>query len=160
LLGLKADLATGGLSMGAGALTGGIVGALGAAGAARGLNIVRGTGRSYVAWDEAALFAMSEAVLERCLVLGFEAGQTGPADATRARLATALAAQHRTLQTLWRSRVSAATPDPSPDGSPDGSPEPGPAVSALATSLASPLAAALHQTLGGPPLDDPVPAAR
>jgi hypothetical protein len=33
-------------------------------------------------------------------------------------------------------------------------------VSALATSLASPLAAALHQTLGGPPLDDPVPAAR
>ena len=160
LLGLKADLATGGLSMGAGALTGGIVGALGAAGAARGLNIVRGTGRSYVAWDEAALFAMSEAVLERCLVLGFEAGQTGPADATRARLATALAAQHGTLQTLWRSRVSAATPDPSPDGSPDASPEPGPAVSALATSLASPLAAALHQTLGGPPLDDPVLGAR
>ena len=43
LSGLAADLATGGLTFGAGLLTGGLLGALGAAGLARGYNLVRGT---------------------------------------------------------------------------------------------------------------------
>ncbi len=55
LAGLKADLATGGLSFGAGMLTGGIVGALGAFGLARGYNIVRGAQIPSVTWSEAAL---------------------------------------------------------------------------------------------------------
>ncbi len=44
LAGLKADLATGGLTFGAGLLAGGVLGALGAAGLARGYNLVRGAG--------------------------------------------------------------------------------------------------------------------
>ncbi len=55
LAGLKADLAAGGLTFGAGMLTGGIVGALGAFGLARGYNLVRGTHTSSVAWTDAAL---------------------------------------------------------------------------------------------------------
>src|SRR5690606_28419008 len=55
LTGLKADLATGGLSFGAGMLTGGIVGALGAFGLARGYNLVRGATSSSVAWTDAVL---------------------------------------------------------------------------------------------------------
>ncbi|MCL4183937.1 MAG: GTPase domain-containing protein [Burkholderiaceae bacterium] len=55
LTGLKADLATGGLTFGAGLLAGGIVGALGAFGLARGYNIVRGAQTSSVAWTDAVL---------------------------------------------------------------------------------------------------------
>ena len=55
LTGLKADLATGGLTFGAGMLAGGIVGALGAFGLARGYNVVRGAQTSSVAWTDAAL---------------------------------------------------------------------------------------------------------
>src|SRR5690606_3403889 len=55
LAGLKADLAAGGLTFGAGMLTGGIVGALGAFGLARGYNVVRGTQTSWVAWTDAVL---------------------------------------------------------------------------------------------------------
>ncbi|HQY29519.1 MAG TPA: DUF3482 domain-containing protein, partial [Burkholderiaceae bacterium] len=55
LAGLKADLAAGGLTFGAGMLTGGIVGALGAFGLARGYNLVRGTQTSSVAWTDGVL---------------------------------------------------------------------------------------------------------
>jgi hypothetical protein len=55
LAGLKADLATGGLSFGAGLLAGGVIGALGAFGLARGYNVVRGAKSSSVAWSDAML---------------------------------------------------------------------------------------------------------
>lgn len=55
LTGLKADLATGGLSFGAGLLAGGLLGALGTAGLARGYNLVRGLDTSSVAWSDEAL---------------------------------------------------------------------------------------------------------
>lgn len=55
LTGLKADLATGGLSFGAGLLAGGLLGALGAAGLARGYNVVRDLDTSVVAWSDEAL---------------------------------------------------------------------------------------------------------
>lgn len=55
LTGLKADIATGGLSFGAGLLAGGVVGALGAFGLARGYNIVRGAQSSSIAWSDAML---------------------------------------------------------------------------------------------------------
>jgi len=55
LAGLKADLATGGLSFGAGLLAGGVIGALGAFGLARGYNVVRGAKSSSIAWSEAML---------------------------------------------------------------------------------------------------------
>src|SRR4051794_16933197 len=41
LMGLKADVLSGGLTLGGGLITGGIVGALGGAGLARGVNLVR-----------------------------------------------------------------------------------------------------------------------
>lgn len=55
LAGLKADLATGGMTFGAGLLTGGVLGALGAAGLARGYNLVRGAGATSVRWSDAML---------------------------------------------------------------------------------------------------------
>ncbi|MEW5881454.1 MAG: DUF3482 domain-containing protein [Pseudomonadota bacterium] len=55
LTGLKADLATGGLSFGAGLLAGGLLGALGAVGLARGYNLVRDLDTSVVAWSDEAL---------------------------------------------------------------------------------------------------------
>lgn len=55
LAGLKADLATGGLSFGAGLLAGGVIGALGAFGLARGYNVVRGAKASSIAWSDAML---------------------------------------------------------------------------------------------------------
>ena len=42
LAGLKADVVTGGLTFGGGMIAGGVLGALGAAGLARGYNMVRG----------------------------------------------------------------------------------------------------------------------
>jgi hypothetical protein len=55
LAGLKADLATGGLSFGAGLLAGGVIGALGAFGLARGYNVVRGATSASMAWSESVL---------------------------------------------------------------------------------------------------------
>jgi len=55
LAGLKADLATGGLSFGAGLLAGGVLGALGAFGLARGYNVVRGKRSSSITWSNAML---------------------------------------------------------------------------------------------------------
>ena len=55
LAGLKADLAAGGITFGAGLLVGGALGALGAAGLARGYNVVRGNHASSVRWSEAML---------------------------------------------------------------------------------------------------------
>jgi hypothetical protein len=63
LAGLKADLASGGLTFGAGLLVGGVLGALGSAGLAHGYNLVRGAEDTTVAWtnevlDELALSAL------------------------------------------------------------------------------------------------------
>lgn len=69
LAGLKADLASGGLTMGGGLLAGGLIGALGAAGAARAVNRLQGTGGGSVAWSDAALLAQAEAALLRYLAV-------------------------------------------------------------------------------------------
>ena len=129
LAGLKADLLSGGLTMGAGAVAGGLIGALGAAGAARGLNVVRGTGRSYVAWNEEALTPVTEALLVRALALAWSLSP----ETARERAAPALAAQQGTLATLWRSRA----------GRYDNQGE----AEALALGLRRPLEAALRAAL-------------
>ena len=100
LAGLKADVLSGGLTMGAGALAGGLLGALGAAGVARGLNVVRGTDRSHAAWDDEALAAIAQTLLLRALV---QAHGLEP-EAALARLAPALAAQQRVLAAAWAVR--------------------------------------------------------
>jgi hypothetical protein len=58
LAGLKADIASGGLTLGGGLLAGGVLGALAAAGAARGVNLVRGTSQPEVRWDAKVLDAL------------------------------------------------------------------------------------------------------
>jgi hypothetical protein len=63
LAGLKADLATGGLTFGAGLLVGGVLGALGAAGLARGYNLVRGAGVSSVTWTDEVLDRLAASAL-------------------------------------------------------------------------------------------------
>ena len=100
LAGLKADVLSGGLTMGAGLVAGGLLGALGAAGMAKGLNVVRGTDRSFAAWDGAALTPITQGLLQRYLVL---AHGMAP-DAAAQRLAPALAAQQAALHALWRAR--------------------------------------------------------
>jgi Domain of unknown function (DUF3482) len=55
LAGLKADIATGGLTLGGGMLAGGLLGALSAAGLARGYNLVRGVEAPLVSWSETAM---------------------------------------------------------------------------------------------------------
>jgi Protein of unknown function (DUF2868)/Domain of unknown function (DUF3482) len=129
LAGLKADLVTGGMTMGAGALAGGVIGALGAAGAARGINAARGTERSHVAFDDAALAAITQALLQRALVM---AHGLLP-DVAAQRLEPALAAQQSALATLWRTRPRRA------DDSAD--------VEALARLLRRLLGEALRQAL-------------
>lgn len=55
LAGLKADLATGGLTLGGGLIAGGVIGALGAAGLARGYNMVRGDDQTVITWADTIL---------------------------------------------------------------------------------------------------------
>ena len=69
LTGLAADLASGGLTFGAGLLAGGIVGAFGAAGLARGFNLVRGRTESTVRWSDEFVAALAPAAVLRYLAV-------------------------------------------------------------------------------------------
>jgi hypothetical protein len=110
LAGLKADLATGGLTMGGGLLAGGLLGALGAAGLARGINVMRGGGPPWVGWSAEAMGPMVEAALLRYLAVahfGRGRGQWSEGEAPahwREVVAHALVPHRDPLQTLWRSR--------------------------------------------------------
>lgn len=76
LSGLAADLASGGLTFGAGLLTGGLLGALGAAGLARGFNLVRGADQTAVTWsDEFLLELVSTQLLTYLAVAHFGRGR-------------------------------------------------------------------------------------
>jgi hypothetical protein len=67
--GLVADLAAGGLTFGAGALVGGILGAAGARGLARAYNLMRGTETSTVRWNDAVLTRLVTAAVLRYLAV-------------------------------------------------------------------------------------------
>ena len=69
LVGLKADVLSGGLTLGGGLLAGGLIGALGAAGLARCVNLVRGSQESWVSWNAEALDQILEAALLRYLAV-------------------------------------------------------------------------------------------
>ncbi len=110
LAGLKADLATGGLTMGGGLLAGGLLGALGGAGLARAVNLVRGTDRSWLAWNAEALDTSLEAALLRYLAVAhfgrgrgeWERAETPPH--WKPVVERALAAQAPALTALWDGR--------------------------------------------------------
>jgi hypothetical protein len=69
MTGLAADLAAGGFTFGAGMLTGAVLGALGGAGIARGVNVARGTTEDAVRWDDVFLRGLLVTALLRYLAV-------------------------------------------------------------------------------------------
>jgi len=112
LVGLKADVAAGGLTLGGGLLAGGLLGALGAAGLARAVNLVRGTDTSWIAWNGEALDTLLEAALLRYLAVAHFG--RGRGDWERAEtpahwkpvVEAALAAEADALKALWAERAA------------------------------------------------------
>jgi hypothetical protein len=112
LVGLKADLVSGGLTLGGGLLAGGLLGALGAAGLARCVNLVRGTGRSWLAWNAEALNTMLDAALLRYLAVAhfgrgrgeWERAETPPH--WKPVVEAALSSEAEALAALWEHRDS------------------------------------------------------
>jgi 50S ribosome-binding GTPase/Domain of unknown function (DUF3482) len=110
LAGLKADVATGGLTMGGGLLAGGLLGALGAAGLARGINVIRGGGPAWVGWSVAAMNPITEAAVLRYLAVahfGRGRGQWAQGEAPphwRGLVADVLTTVQPRLAALWGSR--------------------------------------------------------
>ncbi len=108
--GLKADIVSGGLTLGGGLLAGGLLGALGAAGVARGINIVRGTGQSWVAFSDAALAEASQAAVLRYLAVAhFGRGrgdwaQTAAPLVWQTAVAAAVQRHHEALRAAFRAR--------------------------------------------------------
>jgi hypothetical protein len=110
ITGLKADLLSGGLTLGGGLIAGGLLGALGAASLARGINVVRGTGSSWVAWNAEAMGLQVEGALMRYLAVAhFGRGrgawvQGEPPAHWRAAVQDSLVPQAGALAAVWRSR--------------------------------------------------------
>lgn len=113
LSGLAADIASGGLSFGAGMLTGGVLGALGAAGLARGINLVQGRGEPAVRWSEAYLDGLVEAALLRYLAVahyGRGRGQWSRSESPphwRDAVTAALAPRRQRITAAWALRTEA-----------------------------------------------------
>jgi Domain of unknown function (DUF3482)/50S ribosome-binding GTPase len=108
LAGLKADIATGGLTLGGGLLAGGVIGALTAAGAARGVNMVRGVSQPEVRWDPKVLDALFASALLGYLAVAHHGRGRGawvaqaPPAAWTAAVEAAMNEQRSALQALWR----------------------------------------------------------
>ena len=110
LVGLKADILSGGLTLGGGLLAGGLIGALGAAGLARCVNLVRGTDRSFVAWNAEALDQLLEAALLRYLAVahfGRGRGEWAQGESPphwREVIQQSLAPHREALASVWNER--------------------------------------------------------
>ena len=111
--GLATDVAAGGLTLGGGLIAGSVLGALGAAGLARGLNVVRGTDRGWVGLTPAALQAVLRAALLRYLAVahfGRGRGQWRDGEAPphwAEAVDRALDEQGPALAALWQGRSTA-----------------------------------------------------
>jgi hypothetical protein len=116
LTGLKADLATGGLTFGAGLLTGGVLGALGAAGIARGYNVVRGTESSLVRWSDEFLEGFFASALLRYLAVahyGRGRGEWTPSEHPafwKDAVAETVAPRREALRAIWAERAGECNP--------------------------------------------------
>jgi len=115
LAGLKADLASGGLTFGAGLLVGGVLGALGAAGLARGYNLVRGAGVTTLSWTEEVLDELAVSSLLAYLAVAHYGRGRGDWAASeypahwQATVAVAYAQQQETFAHIWALRGDADT---------------------------------------------------
>jgi len=107
LAGLKADIASGGLTLGGGLLAGGVIGALAAAGAARGVNVVRGVSQPELRWDAKVLDALFASALLGYLAVAHHGRGRGawvaqePPPAWVAAVAAAMAERRAQLDLLW-----------------------------------------------------------
>jgi hypothetical protein len=116
LAGLKADVATGGLTLGGGMLAGGILGALGAAGLARAYNLVRGTEQSWLTWNAQAMDSMLDAALLRYLAVahfGRGRGEWAQGESPphwKAVVEAAMAPYTDALDEVWGGRSARAAP--------------------------------------------------
>ena len=108
LTGLKADLAAGGLTFGAGMLVGGVVGGLAGAGLARGVNVMRGAEHPVVRWSDEFLDGLVRSSVLRYLAIAhFGRGRgryvEGEAPAFwRGEVEEAMAPQRDALHAVWR----------------------------------------------------------
>jgi Domain of unknown function (DUF3482)/50S ribosome-binding GTPase len=113
LAGLKADVASGGLTLGGGLLAGGVLGALAAAGAARGVNLVRGLDRPQVAWDTQVLDALLASALLGYLAVAHHGRGRGawideaPPARWTAAVQAALEARRKEIDAVWKQRGAA-----------------------------------------------------
>ena len=107
LMGLKADILSGGLTLGGGMLAGGVLGALGGAGLARGYNQVKGIDTPTLAWTPQVLDDLTRsALLGYLAVAHFGRGrgewtQTEPPAFWVERIEAALAPQWGKLHAVW-----------------------------------------------------------
>jgi len=137
LVGLKADVASGGLTLGGGLLVGAVLGALGAAGVARGINVVRGFDQTWLRLSDEALGPWVEAALLRYLAVahfGRGRGDWVQSEAPphwHATVAAALLPEREALRALWRTREAV---DAAPAGA--GHHRGGPQTQTLAVALA------------------------
>jgi hypothetical protein len=111
--GLAADLGAGGLTFGAGALIGGVLGAFGARGLAKAYNLARGANTGTVRWSREFLFARVAAALMRYLAVahfgrgrGVFVSGSAPAHWQEA-VSQALVRRRASLDALWAGSVSA-----------------------------------------------------
>jgi hypothetical protein len=108
LTGLKADLAAGGLTFGAGMLVGGVVGGLAGAGLARGVNVLRGAEHPVVRWSEDFLDGLvRSSVLRYLAVAHFGRGRgryvEGEAPSFwKGEVEQAMATQRDALHAAWQ----------------------------------------------------------
>src|SRR5512135_3614877 len=114
LTGLKADLAAGGLTFGAGMLVGGVVGGLAGAGLARGMNVMRGAEHPSVRWSEEFLDGLvRSSVLRYLAVAHFGRGRgryvEGEAPSFwKGEVEQAMAPLREALHAIWQDARSGA----------------------------------------------------
>ncbi|MCP5328168.1 MAG: DUF3482 domain-containing protein [Steroidobacteraceae bacterium] len=115
LTGLKADLASGGLTLGGGLLLGGLLGGLAGAGVARGLNRLSGADEPRIWWSDEALEGLARSAVLRYLAVahfGRGRGRWTPGEAPASwqdEVAAVLHGEAAALQACWqRARELAA----------------------------------------------------
>ncbi len=117
LAGLKADIASGGLTLGGGLLVGGVLGALGAAGLARGVNLLRGTEYTAIAWTDEVLDELAESALLAYLAVahhGRGRGDWAPSAAPQhwqQVVGEAMQQRRESRRTFWARRSEATESD-------------------------------------------------
>ena len=114
LVGLKADILSGGLTLGGGLLAGGVLGALGAMGLARGYNQLRGADKPTLTWSDAVLDELARsALLGYLAVAHFGRGRGDWAASEHPRIWSAtvdevLVERQPALQRAWATRATAS----------------------------------------------------